>query len=139
MADKLTPEQEAQRATWQYRAILATRGNQTMMGCVVQAILGRAASNPPRLGLTAVISEDGYVFTNMVDRHGRLHGAGPEAVFPPLCLGSVAGLVGEFRALADQLKLEDVDREAMFTELRKWITADFRAILDPDDEIRRSV
>lgn len=131
MSSKLSEAQERERASWQYRAILATRGNQSMMGCMLQAIVGIAASNPPTMGLTALISEDGFLFTNFVDRHGRLHAAAPEAAFPPLCIGEIKAVVGEVRELADRLNFSDADREALFDAFRKWVAVDMRAIAEP--------
>lgn len=125
---KLTEAQERQRASWQYRAVEATQGNRSMMGCLVQAVIGHGASNPPTMGLTGFITAEGFLFTNFIDRHGRLHAASDEAVFPPLCIGHIDGVIAEFRALADQLRLNDPDREAMFDALRKWVAVDERAM-----------
>lgn len=132
---KLTPEQERERASWQYRLIDATQGNRSMMGCLVQAVIGRAASNPPTMGMTGLISVDGFVFTNFLDSKRRLHAAAPEAVFPPLCIGTIIGVRDELRYLADHCQLTDAEREAFFEEFRKWISHDFRAITDPDQQV----
>lgn len=120
MAEKLTEAQEAERATWQYRTIAHLRGNQTIAGCILLAALGRVASNPPTFGLHAVIDADGYVFSDFVDRSRQVR----EAI--PIC--SAEQLAHKFRDVADELKLDDDDRTALFDEIRKWISKDLRAI-----------
>lgn len=133
---------------WARKAIRATKGNQSLLGCVVIAMLGRAASNPPRfISPTAKIDAVGRIFCPLEDRHGRRWIEYPERVpdvpgsllmrtpradewsaggitFSP---GTVTEVRDELRRLADHLKLIDADRTAMFEEFRKWIESDARA------------
>lgn len=115
---KLTEAQERERASWQYRAIAATRGNQSRLGCILLACLGRNAKHPPAFGANAIITSDGFVMAHFVGKDGRgHHGA---------LVGEISDLVGNFRGLADHLKLSDIDRKEMFDKVRQWISLDYR-------------
>ena len=119
MATEAQDRAEAERQSWQFRAVLATRGNQTLMGTVVLAVIGRNAKNPPWIEEPFTILADGTVITDVVTRDRWLHKNQP--------LFHVSDLVSEFRRLADHLRLSDDDRIAMFAELRKFIKLDMRA------------
>lgn len=124
---KLTEAQERERASWQFRAIQATKGNQTRMGRIVLSLVGRAPNNPPWCWETGTIGTDGNVYTFELEKVGDK----PKLI----SLGSVQNMTNGFRWLCDELKFADADREALFGELRKWIASDFRAINDPDTVI----
>ncbi len=115
---------EAARATWQYRAIAATRGNQSKLGTILIAILGRQRQTRPQFGSSATITSDGFVMSRFIGRDGEGH----EGAF--VC--GVADLTRNFRGLADHLKLRDGERGEMFTALRQWIALDYRANKDLD-------
>lgn len=117
---KLTSEQERQRATWQYRAVEATRGNQSLLGLIVLATLAKSASNPPKITGSATITKDGHVLA-------AFQGRDDPAPRPLTHICTVEELQSNFSGLADSLKLNDLDRVAMFTELKKWIWKDERA------------
>lgn len=108
---------------WKWRAIRATHGNQSRLGCILIAVIGRMPLNPPRIRGNAVILEDGTVLADVELRNGK--------GFLATNLGSIEELVGNFRGLADHLKLSDKDRVEMFNELRMWCAKDFRAIKEP--------
>lgn len=112
---------EMQRATWQYRAVEATRGNQSRLGLIVLLIIGRTPRNPPFLMMRPglVITADGDVLSDWVGR--------PGAPVLATCLGTVEEVRDNLRRLADFLKLSDADRVAMFDALQKCIYKDFRA------------
>lgn len=123
MADKLTEEQERERATWQYRAIAATKGNTSRLGCILLAVLGRNAKHPPWFGANAVITSDGYVLSHFTGKDGVMHyGA---------FVGSVNDLVKNFRGLAEHLKLSDKEQAEMFVQLQQWIQRDYRIVKEP--------
>jgi hypothetical protein len=126
----LTPEErrEAERQSWQFKVIAATRGNQTLFGACLLSIIGRVASNPPWVGMTAVITPAGDLLANVQSRQN--HAAGFHPV--PCSLGPISVFVDQCRRVADETKLDDAQRIAFFDEVRKWITHDFRAINDPD-------
>ena len=105
---------------WKHRAVEATGGNATLMGCFVLAICGwQSGRKPPRFGRVAYINADGIIFTNMQNKDGE--------IFPNHCLGDVQVVVDNFRGLADHLKLNDKERREMFSELGKWFVHDARA------------
>jgi hypothetical protein len=104
------------------RAVVATRGNQTLLGCILLAVLGKAASNPPRFGSGAVIRLDGTVTAHFQGRNG----AWTEGAH----IANIIEVRDGFRRLADALDLGDEDRGDMFTELAKWITHDERALAE---------
>lgn len=111
----LTQSQE-----WQYRAVAATQGNQSMLGCFVLAVLGwQHGRKPPRFGSKAYIDANGQLFSNMQDASGHM--------FRNQHLGPVEDVINNFRGLADHLKLDDKERKEMFGELKKWIVHDARA------------
>lgn len=78
---------------------------------------------PPAFGPSCVITPDGYVLTNMIDKDGRGHTG--------YSLGEIRQFVDNCRRLSDAACICDADREAFFAELRKWVTADNR---DPQAE-----
>jgi hypothetical protein len=107
-----------ERDTWQYRAIQFCRGNQTPLGTILLAVIGRNAKNPPWYGTAAEIRADGLVVSSFTDRHRKLH-------YPALVCG-VTELVDMFSRLADDLKLADADRIEMFRQVRQWCARDLR-------------
>ena len=136
----------AKPLTWEGQLIIATKGNQSLMGCVVIAILRRAPSNPPRfIYPTARIDADGRLFCPFEDRHGRKWIDYDELVQTPggvarqptvdewklggktFSPGTVIEVRDEMRRLADFCKLSDADRIAFFAEFGKWIERDERA------------
>jgi len=117
MFDTPTDEQ----ASWQYKAIVATRGNQTMLGAIFLQIIGKSAKHPPQIVGTASVDEDGALWTILRKQHGL------EVAEGIVCLGYLHEIVDEFRRLADHLKLADDERIELFTELRKWVAVDLRA------------
>lgn len=121
-------KEEIERAAerWEIKALTYQRANQTKLGCILIAVLGRMPENPPRVGLTgAIITEGGMVCCDM-----QLN---PCASFKLTAIGTTKELVDELRQLCDKLKLPDVDREAMFALVRKWIVKDYRAVSDLSD------
>lgn len=106
------------RASWQFRMIEYTRGNQTPTGSIVIAMLGRVPNNLPMLNNTAVITEAGEVLCDYVSRHGVLHRR--------FHIGNVQRIVGDFNRLCDELKLNDAESIEVFETLRRWISIDER-------------
>jgi hypothetical protein len=111
----------AETASWQYKAIVATRGNQTMLGAIFLQIIGKSAKHPPQIVGTASVDEEGLCWTLLRKAHA---GEIAEGV---VCLGQIGDIVDEFRRLADFLKLDDPERVELFDELRKWVAVDLRA------------
>lgn len=111
------------RDTWKYRVVEATRGNQTALGCIIIAILGKQPANPPRLGTKgATIRKDGFVYCTHQLKTGE--------IVPNGAVCSVRDLIDNLRGLADHLKLSDAERLELMSETRKWIVRDERATSD---------
>lgn len=110
----------APRESWQRRAVEKTGGNQELLGCFVLAVLGwQHGRKPPRFGKVARVDKDGILHSNMQNKDGK--------VFLNHPLGPIKTVIDNFRGLADELKLNDNEREQMFSELRKWVFKDDRA------------
>lgn len=112
----LTPVQE--QNSWPFKAVVATRGQQTLLGCIVLNIICRTPKNPPMVNSLATVDEKGLCWAYVVNRAG---------VRRLTCLGLITDIRDEFRRLADHLKLDDGERVDMFDELRKWVAIDMRA------------
>lgn len=117
---------EAARQSWQYRAIEATKGNQTKLGCILLSVIGKPCKSPPWFGPTCVVTEEGLVIANYVDRLNTMHEA--------RIVCELAELVSNFRGLAEHINASDTDIVEMFDLLRKWVAKDFRA---DHDEMKR--
>jgi hypothetical protein len=112
----LTPAQE--QNSWPYKAVLATKGNQTIIGTIVLFLIARRPKNGPRVESTCTVDEAGLAWTFLTNRHGN---------YGLVCLGSIVDIRDDFRRLADFLKLDDGERVELFDELRKWVAIDMRA------------
>lgn len=107
---------------WQARCVTATRGNQTKLGAILLAVLGKSREKRA-FGSAGAITDGpdgGHIVARWIDRDGHDHGA------TRVC--SLNELVGNFSGLADQLQLADADRIALFKAVRDWISIDERAI-----------
>lgn len=111
---------------WLYEVIKATRGNQTPCGCIVLSAINRVPPHPPYFGPVCRIDEDGYVFTDFVDRMGNLH----EAVN----IGSSVAIGTAFKRIVEKLKLDDDDVKELGQLIQSWIELDARAV--SEEEIR---
>lgn len=111
-----------ERDSWQYRAIQKTRGNTTIIGAVLVAMLGKSyrIRGGKRFGRSAEILRNGTVVAPYESAGGQIYQR------MPIC--SVTDLVTGFRRLADKLKLDDSERAEMFLKLRQWISKDARVI-----------
>ncbi len=110
---------ERERQHWLFRAVQATRGNQTLLGCLVLAVMNKNAKHPPWLsprGMT--IWPDGRVVTAAILRPGQSE--------QPMALGRISDVVANWRELADTIKATDAERVQMFDELRKHVQKDMR-------------
>lgn len=117
----LTPDAIAERRTWQYKAVLHTRGNTTQLGAFIVAMLGRKSKPPCFSPAGIVISNDGSVLA--LYAKDILSGFGIARVYE-----SVEDMNKAFRQLADELKLSEAETLAMFEELRKFVRKDERAV-----------
>lgn len=106
--------------SWQFKAIKATRGNRSRLGCILLAALKMNARHPPQFSQSgAIITSDGFIQADYRAGDGSFH----HGAF----VGSVEEYTSNFRGLADYLKLSDADREALFVVARSWIAIDYRS------------
>lgn len=106
---------------WQLDLIAATRGNQTRLGSIFLAALGkRPPSNRRMFSRHAVITKSGKVVADFIDSRGDVHAA------QIVC--TVQELRDNFRGLADHCKLSDKDREELFNTIRSWISRDYSGL-----------
>ena len=105
---------------WKYRAVEATLGHLTPLGCILLAVIGHGRMKLPRLGLTAEISADDHIFSDLWTMEGKR--------YPKAHVCKRQEMVDAFRSLCDQLDFTDAEREELFCELRKWIAKDHRQV-----------
>ncbi len=108
---------------WEFRAIEALRANQSLPGMILVAALSRSQASDgrprkPSVGHKAYITADGNVIAKYVNPDGIYQG------WQIVC--KIGEMIDAFKRLADNLKLSDADRAAMFEKLRQWITHDYR-------------
>lgn len=125
MNDMTTAARNYERASWQFRAIQRTRGNQTLIGTILLAVLDKSYRlSAKRFGRQAEIAPDGTVYAPYQAADGSLH--------PQMAVCNIQDMIQSFRRLADALKLSDNERIEMFQKLRQWIVKDARILKDFD-------
>lgn len=107
--------------SWQGRAKRATGGNTSRLGLILLAVIGQTPADRPMISIKrgAAIMPDGTVVADCMLRF--------QMEYRATALGTVQEIVGNFRGLADHLKLSDAERLEMFDLLRKWMGKDLRA------------
>lgn len=120
MNQRLTDQAIEERRSWQYRALAYTHGNQSQIGALIVAMLGRTV-NPPCFHTGGIrIMKDGRCLA--------LYKNEPGGKWAVECIyHSVDVLTTAFRGLAQVLHLSEAEQEAMFSELRKFVFKDDRA------------
>lgn len=128
---------ESLRDTWQARALAHTHGR---LAAVLLSVLahcwddampallrvvfpGFKSIGTPFLCSAGKIAKSGQVCADMVTSDAQI-------IKMALIYNSEREMEKEFRTLADELKLSDVDRVDLFVALKAWIVCDFR--LDPN-------
>ncbi len=130
---------------WKLRAIALTKGNKSLMGALVIAMLGRKC-NPPCFAPASFGSDvpadlpqadfsegewcgvkKGYPW---IDKQGFVRMVYRSSLTSPWTIGHehVTDFRDRFRRLADMLDLSDADRVAMFDEVKKFLVRDERAV-----------
>lgn len=113
----------SEKRSWRYRMITGLRGNQTLLGTLFLAIINKRAKHPPNFANNGVITKDGYIVTHFQRKDGT--------ILKNYAIGMVAGICNDFRRACDLAKMDDAEREEMFSEFRKWISRDLRAVPAP--------
>jgi hypothetical protein len=115
--DKLRVEvAELVRGRYWVQALLATEHDQ--LGLILRAAFAIPTNNPPWLGPSAIIDQNGIVLSNYVDGNNKRHFAAA------VC--HIDDLVSNLRRLCDTLGLSDVHAHALFSQVRGWIKEDAR-------------
>lgn len=65
--------QPTMRRDWRLKMIEATRGNQSMLGCIVLAAIGKEPENPPYFRGKAIIASNGDVYCDFVGKDHLYH------------------------------------------------------------------
>lgn len=129
------------RASWQGRVLAHAEGK---MGAValsviaenyddvllplLQAVFPGFRGVPlPAFCSAAKVAKTGHVCADLITKHG-------ERIQMFAIFRSTKQMEGQFRRLADRLKLTDADRTEMFAAVKKWVVADYR--LDPNMDYR---
>ena len=131
----LARETEEIRQSWQGKALAYTRGKMAaVMMSVVAHNIGDAIAMKTLLRILfpgfmqialpffctpARISHSGRITAHMIDRDGHMQQN--RVVFK-----DEADMQKQFRTLADELALNDIERVGMFLAVRNWIVADLR-------------
>ena len=103
---------------WKTRAIEATRG--TQLGAIINCTLDRGKRDYPRFVGKAVVTSDGFLQCNFVGVDGDQHlGA---------FIGRVSDLSKNIEGLAEHLKLNAKDHEALTAAVTGWIRSDYRSL-----------
>lgn len=61
------------RADWRFKLIEATRGNQSLLGCIVLVALGKEPSNPPYFRGKSTIANNGDIYCDFVGKDRVYH------------------------------------------------------------------
>jgi hypothetical protein len=108
----------AHHATWRDYAVMATRGNATLLGTILLCVLDRNGDGCPRFVGKASVTSDGFILCDYVSRGGVFN--------PGAFAGAMADLDRNIAGLADHLKLSADDRIALRQAVRDWIALDYR-------------
>ena len=100
---------------WFVRALLATENDR--LGLILRAALEMPTVDPPWLGPSAILNDDGLIRSNWVDEHQVI------TVGAVVC--TLEDLLGNCRRLCDQLAFTQTEADMLFGKLRQWIK-DFR-------------
>ena len=117
-----TPAAIRERKTWQFKTLSFCHDHPTWTetGFILIGVMGRFKTPPYWHPRGIKIMKTGEVF-------GLYKPRADQGLQLARMFESVEELVSRFRKLADDAKLEDYERLAMFDELKKWVFEDERA------------
>ena len=114
------------KSQWWAQCLLMTEADQ--LGLILRAVMGIPTNNPPWLGPSAIIDQNGIVLSNYVDPSNKMHFA------TAVC--HIDDLVSNLRRLCDTLGLSDVHAHALFGQVKGWIKSDARPETEqPEDRV----
>lgn len=103
---------------WKYRVISLTKGNKTVMGCIVIYALGGDADNYPRVMGPATIQLDGRITCNFQTPDGVMH-------FNEQ-IATADEMIHDISAIMASLKLTEFETGALAKTINDWIVEDKR-------------
>jgi hypothetical protein len=125
------------RQTWQARCLAYSHGKiGPVMLCVlahsyfdaldvlIRVVYPNLKIKPPCWTGTAHVTKDGRVVCNMIDGDGAM-------IIGVTVFEREDQLTGEFRRMADRLRLDDTERRALFDAVQMWVVADHRIGPEP--------
>lgn len=107
------------RADWRFKLIEAAQGNQSMLGCIVLAAIGKKPSNPPFFHGKAIITEAGEVLCDFVERDRVYHRKAR--------VSDDEDLVRNLVSLTVHCGLTDTERVEFLARVNAWIGEDHRS------------
>lgn len=99
------------------KIVAASRG--TMTGALVACALGLERDALPRYVGTGIITSDGWLMCNFVDRDGTFH--------PGAFVGAADDLAANIAHLARYMKLGEADGKELAKIMGDWIGQNYRA------------
>lgn len=107
---------------WRLRALRATHnektGEQSQLGCMLRAMLGKQGRVVPQYGRSCTITGDGYVVAPLLRRDGQTDRHS--------MIGTCGQVESELRKLADHCKMDDAERQELFKTFVEWVGVDER-------------
>src|SRR4051812_33874904 len=106
------------RRDWRLKLIEATRGNQSLLGCIVLAAIGKTPKNPPYFTGSATITGAGDVLCDFVERDRTYRVAAK--------IGDDDDLARNILGLVIHCGLTDEERVEFLARVNRWIARDHR-------------
>lgn len=113
----LSPEAVAQRNDWRYKVLNATGPGKLRI--LALYVLNKHMGTSPRCAGPWIITSDGFVMGDWIDRDSTFHHGAM------IC--DVEDLIRNFRGLAEHAKLTQAESDLFFAEIRKAIHTDYRS------------
>ena len=112
---ELTIEQQIARQHWTFRVVADLTGNQTKLGAVMLAVLGKSRLGKA-FGRTATIDVNGRVISDLVEE-GEIKG-------PVVVYDNVADFRDDIMRLVERLEFNDEEVDELFRKVQSWISRD---------------
>lgn len=112
------------RRDWRLKLIEATMGNQSLLGCIVLAAIGKEPENPPYFRGKATIAEDGQVYCDFV-AEGAAKG---QSIYHTMArVGDDEDFARNLIGLTVHADLNDEERTEFLARVNNWIGTDNRS------------
>ena len=108
----------ARRVDFRFRLIEATQGNQSLLGAVVLAAIGKTPANPPYLSGRATITSDGLLMCDFTSKDGVFH--------PGALVGDDEDFARNLLGLCNHCQLNNDEKIEFLARVNHWIEFDHR-------------